>query len=166
VALPAEIRHELNSKTPPTRIATDRRGRNREEAGYEQGRRPGRKDWLPCGKVLNRQRISYFVIFECQESRAKFFSDFQPGCRKRIRPARTRNPKTLVFLGLGTVNRHKRGRAAVWAGTSRGAVWAVTPVDPAARRRFWLDGPRATRRGCRIIAWSYGDHIPCRRRWC
>ena len=42
-AVPAEIRHEVNSKTPPTRIATDRRGRNREEAVNERGRRLGRR---------------------------------------------------------------------------------------------------------------------------
>jgi hypothetical protein len=40
--LPGAIRHGFNSKTPPTRMKTDRRGRNREEAGYNRGQRPGR----------------------------------------------------------------------------------------------------------------------------
>ena len=39
-ALPVDIRHGSDSKTPPIRIATDRRGRNREEAGYKRGRCP------------------------------------------------------------------------------------------------------------------------------
>jgi hypothetical protein len=40
--MPLEFSHWCNSKTPPTRITTDRRGRNREEAGYERGRCLGR----------------------------------------------------------------------------------------------------------------------------
>ena len=43
IAPPFEIRHGSNSKTPPIRIATDRRGRNREEAGYKRGRCLGRR---------------------------------------------------------------------------------------------------------------------------
>ena len=41
-SFPAEFLHAVNSKTPSTRIATNRRGRNREEAvRYERSRRFG-----------------------------------------------------------------------------------------------------------------------------
>lgn len=46
-----------NAKTPPTRIATDRRGRNREEAGYEQGRCPGRREQLPGSFTTDSPRL-------------------------------------------------------------------------------------------------------------
>ncbi len=67
-----EVRHEINSKTPPTRIATDRRGRNREEAGYKRGRYLGREESLH-EKVRGRQNIGYFLRLDCQEILVNFF---------------------------------------------------------------------------------------------
>ncbi len=61
-ALPGELLHAGNSKTPPTRIATNRRGRNREEAvRYERSRRFGRTESLS----LEHSRSTAHKIILC-----------------------------------------------------------------------------------------------------
>src|SRR5262249_54176612 len=69
--LPLPFSHEINSKTPPTRMTTDRRGRNREEAEYERGRCLGRRA-TPLGRSHFRRFTRYPHQSECQEAARDF----------------------------------------------------------------------------------------------
>src|SRR5262249_3019027 len=82
----AQTRDSLKLKPPPTRIAADRRGRNREEAGYEQGRRPGRESDIES--LHNRQRIKLLPDPRLSIVWSRIF--FTVGLRNDAKPQRSR----------------------------------------------------------------------------